>query len=71
MQQIASELNLTGTVRNLPDESVEIIAFGTPTSLADLRRIVHEGPSSAKVAHVDESPVPQDSPVPTDFRVLR
>ena len=44
-RQRASELNLTGWVRNLPDgEHVEVVAEGPEDRLRDLVRFLHNGP---------------------------
>ena len=49
----ASQLGLTGYVRNLPDGTVEIIAEGTSQSLNQLVEWAKEGPPAADVKHVD------------------
>ena len=64
----ARELGLAGTVRNLPDGTVQIVAQGPVAVLEDLVRWAREGPPAAVVSdlHVDYGP-----PVPghTDFSV--
>ena len=43
---------LTGTVRNLPDGSVEILASGTEDSLALLEQAAWQGPPLAQVSDI-------------------
>jgi acylphosphatase len=52
VQVSASELKLTGSVRNLPDGTVEVIAQGTPDQLKDFVEYLHEGSLQAKVEAV-------------------
>ena len=49
----ASQLGLTGYVRNLPDGTVEIIAEGAPQSLNQLIEWAKKGSPAAEVKHVD------------------
>ena len=49
---------VVGSVRNLPDGNVEAIAEGTPEAIAQFRRQLESGPSSAHVASVDEIELP-------------
>lgn len=46
-------LGLGGHVRNLPDGSVEVHASGSPASLDDFERLLHQGPRSARVESVE------------------
>lgn len=50
--ETAIELGIAGTVRNLADGSVEIIATGPGNALQQLVRWCHRGPSRAKVEDV-------------------
>jgi acylphosphatase len=55
----ASELRLSGWVRNTEDGEVEIVASGTAEDLADLRASLRQGPRGARVDrllehHLDE-----------------
>ncbi len=63
VKQIASELGLKGTVRNLDDGSVEVIASGTEEQLSRLAGHLRLGPRGASVRGVEEreSPVGQYS----------
>lgn len=49
VQDSATELGLTGSVRNLPDGTVEIIAQGQPDVLKEFVEYLHEGSLMAKV----------------------
>jgi acylphosphatase len=49
----AARENLQGWVRNLPDGSVEAIAEGESDSLERFERALWQGPSHARVEHVD------------------
>ena len=58
----ASRLGLRGHVRNLADGSVEVVAAGTDDALEALRSALREGPPTAKVQSVEETPtMPPDS----------
>jgi len=52
----ATELNLSGSVFNRPDGSVEVVAVGDPVALETLHRWLHEGPKLAIVHQVEELP---------------
>ena len=54
----ARRLGVVGTVRNLPDGTVEAIAEGSPDSIDSLRRELERGPSHAHVSSVDVTEVP-------------
>ena len=64
----ARELGLVGTVKNLPDGNVHIVAQGPAAALEDLVQWARGGPPAAVVSdlHLDYGP-----PVPgyLDFRV--
>ena len=53
----ASRLGVLGSVKNLPDGTVEAIAEGTPEALAEFRAELWRGPSYAQVATVEESEI--------------
>jgi acylphosphatase len=46
-------LHLTGTVRNLPDGSVELVAEGSEERLKELLAQIRRGPSGALVTGVE------------------
>ena len=54
----AAELGVTGTVKNLPDGTVEIIATGTPDQLEQLTQWCNHGPPRAVVTKVSSTPLP-------------
>jgi acylphosphatase len=60
---------LVGTVRNLPDRTVEIVARGAGDKVEALLAWAHEGPSAARVDRVEvlEMDPVLDAP---DFRVV-
>ena len=49
----ASELGLTGYVRNLWDRTVEVVAEGRRAKVETLLAFLHVGPRSAAVTQVD------------------
>ena len=67
-QSQAQELGLTGTVRNAPDGSVEIHAWGTSAALEIFSRRLHVGPATAQVDQVAVSV--SSGPQPSDFRAI-
>ena len=60
----ACSLGLTGWVRNLPDDSVEIVAEGPPAALNAFVAWCREGPTYADVEHVAETPEPATGEFP-------
>jgi acylphosphatase len=68
--QQASALGLNGWVRNNADGCVEVAARGATAALADLRRLLTQGPPASRVDAVDDlaGPATIDSP---GFHVLR
>jgi acylphosphatase len=50
----AERLGVCGTVRNLPDGSVEVIARGSPEVLLELQRWLQRGPVRARVERIEE-----------------
>ena len=53
----ALRLGLDGTVRNADDGSVEVQARGPEPALAELERLLNEGPPHARVRAVERVPV--------------
>jgi acylphosphatase len=53
VQRRAQQIGLSGWVRNNDDGTVELVAEGTRTQLEDLRRILEDGPSLARVDRVE------------------
>ncbi len=54
VHRAASELNVQGTVRNLDDGSVEVIAVGTPDQHSRLSGHLNIGPPGANVRGVEQ-----------------
>ncbi len=52
-REVAQKLGIRGTVCNLYDGSVEIIAEGTEEELHTLIKFAKQGPPSAKVYNID------------------
>ncbi len=66
----ASQLGLTGWVRNLPDGSVEVLAEGEESALQQLLKHLEQGPWGAVVRSVETywaSPTGEFA----DFRIVR
>jgi acylphosphatase len=53
VQRKAQQIGLSGWVRNNDDGTVELVAEGTRTQLEDLRRVLEDGPSLARVDRVE------------------
>jgi acylphosphatase len=53
----ARRLGVVGSVRNLPDGTVEAIAEGTPDAVSEFRAELWRGPSYGHVTSVDESDI--------------
>ncbi len=49
-------LSLDGTVRNLPDGRVEVVARGHRAALDDLAARLKKGPAAARVRSLQEAP---------------
>jgi len=54
----ARQTGVAGTVRNLPDGTVEAIAEGSQAAVADFRAALERGPSYGHVTRVDETEMP-------------
>ena len=57
-RRAARSCGVTGTVRNLPDGTVEAVAEGEERAVADFRAELERGPSHGRVDRVVEEPVP-------------
>ena len=64
----AETCGVAGTVRNLPDGTVEVLAEGEPSSIAAFRAELERGPRYGHVDRVVEEPAPIAGH--TDFRVV-
>lgn len=68
-QEKAGSLGISGTVRNLPNGDVQVIATGNKEQLDQLILWCHSGPSRAQVAKVVvEEVLPENF---SGFRVIR
>ncbi len=70
----ADALGLRGTVRNLADGTVEVVARGDTETLEHFRSLLHEGPPAARVEAVVEAAIeePAASPSPSSgFEIVR
>ncbi len=52
-QQQANAMRISGWVRNLADERVEVVACGTQTDLSEFQAWLRRGPDLAIVAEMD------------------
>lgn len=50
---LAGSFRVRGTVRNLPDGSVEIVAVGSPAALATFEDALTKGPTRGRVESVE------------------
>ena len=53
-QQRAAQAGIVGYARNLPDGTVEVLAYGDELAVSDFVAWLWVGPSAAKVANVIE-----------------
>lgn len=70
-RRTASRLGLSGSVRNLPDGTVEVRARGTGEALRELASLLQRGPSSARVRRVEREELAGDVVPRGDFRIER
>lgn len=56
--QAAAACKVVGTVRNLADGNVEVVAEGSPEALAEFRARLEKGPPLSRVNRVDETELP-------------
>ena len=52
--RVATACGVVGTVRNLADGSVEVIAEGKAAAVADFRKQLERGPALSRVTWIDE-----------------
>ena len=62
VERAATDLGLTGYVKNRADGSVEVHAAGTPDKLDKLRDLLADGPRWSRVERVDESEAESETP---------
>ena len=70
-QRVARSLDVTGTVRNLPDGAVEIEAHGGPEAVERLREALRTRmPGWVDAVREDRLESPGQGGIPDDFRVV-
>lgn len=73
-RRTAERLALSGTVRNLPDGSVEVRARGEAKALTELEGRLRKGPLAARVDSVERIPSaagdPGDATPDSGFRIV-
>jgi acylphosphatase len=65
----AEALGVAGTVRNLPDGSVEVMVRGTAAAVREMRHDLARGPRFARVDGIAEIPCSLD-PAAVGFSIL-
>jgi acylphosphatase len=67
-QEFATNLGLSGWVRNMPDGTVQVYACGAQDTLAKLQQWLWQGPSGAHVSEVrcDDA---KNEGIPGDFDI--
>lgn len=68
--KVASSLGLSGTVKNLKDGSVEVVAEGEKRALADLVDWCKEGPTYARVARLHISWDEAQNDFNNEFKII-
>ena len=66
---LAPELDLRGSVRNLPDGRVEVVAAGTEAALRELEAALKAGPPAARVDGVEVLHMEDEAAIPKGFGV--
>ncbi len=69
-QNEASQLGLTGWVRNLPDGRVEVLAQGDSEAIEQLRSWLEVGPRHASVSDIECIPASKPHNLAPGFRVI-
>lgn len=67
--QHARRLRLSGYARNLPDGRVEVAVRGREDRVADLSRLVQQGPSGAVVQAIEEADYPHEVDSYNSFKI--
>ncbi len=68
VRRLATGFPVTGSVRNLPDGSVEVEGFGAPTDLDRFERAI-ELEFRANIHDRRSEQAPADAPIPDDFTI--
>ncbi len=66
---LAEQLSLSGYVRNLPNDTVEVVAQGDNDKLMQIVDFCHKGPESAVVTKVEIEELPVDENL-KGFKIL-
>ncbi len=66
-QQRALDLQISGSVQNLKNGDVIVIAFGPEKAMLEFISWLHRGPSRAMVTHVDLQEIPFE--LVSNFRI--
>jgi len=66
----ATALGLAGSVRNLPDGRVEVVAAGVPERIRELELVVARGPRFSEVTNVEKTSIPHDEIVAKMFTII-
>jgi acylphosphatase len=66
----AQELGVFGTVRNLPDGRVEVVAQGAVEALDSLRELVATGPRMARVQNVENADISDETTRFKSFNIM-
>jgi WD40 repeat protein/acylphosphatase len=69
VQTEARRLNVVGSVRNMADGRIEVVATGSAQQHADLKQLLAAGPPAAKIERVEEEDIPLRDD--TEFIVAR
>ena len=70
VQRAASRMGLKGAVRNEPDGSVRVVAWGSEGQLRELEKELGKGPMGARVDAVERLADPTP-PAPGNFSIER
>lgn len=66
----ARGLGLVGSVRNLEDGSVEVVAFGSESGLGRLYQLLGTGPAWSQVLAVNVADVSDETPASKTFDIM-
>lgn len=68
-QEHAKQWNITGWVRNMPEQGVEVLACGESEDIDTFIQWLHHGPTLAHVTEVKVEDIPYEEHA--DFTILR
>ena len=67
---VARDLGLRGYAKNLPDDSVEVVAMGNKENLLKLKKWCERGPSGSRVERIEEKWSEKEDVLGGNFSVL-